>query len=76
MWFKPALQMPTILIIVDRDQLEDQISGQFFRTNTENCYVTTSRDDLLAKLREGYRGIIVTIMQKFSRVISEWIGGT
>jgi type I restriction enzyme, R subunit len=65
MWFHSALSQPTILIIVDRDQLEDQISGQFFRTNTENCYVTTSRVDLLAKLREGFRGIIVTIMQKF-----------
>jgi type I restriction enzyme R subunit len=65
MWFHSGLQQPTILIIVDRDQLEDQISGQFFRTNTENCYVTTSRDDLLATLRDGYRGIIVTIMQKF-----------
>lgn len=65
MWFHPALEQPTIIIIVDRDQLEDQISGQFFRTNTENCYVTKSREDLLAKLREGYRGIIVTIMQKF-----------
>lgn len=65
MWFHPNLQQPTILIIVDRDQLEDQISGQFFRTNTENCHVTTSREDLLAKLRDGYRGIIVTIMQKF-----------
>ncbi len=65
MWFHPALSQPTILIIVDRDQLEDQISGQFFRTNTENCHVTTSRVDLLAKLREGYRGIIVSIMQKF-----------
>jgi type I restriction enzyme R subunit len=65
MWFHPELNQPTILIIVDRDQLEDQISGQFFRTNTENCYVTTSRGDLLKKLKEGYRGIIVTIMQKF-----------
>ncbi len=65
MWFDPRLQMPTIIIIVDRDQLEDQISGQFFRTNTENCHVTTSREDLLGKLRDGYRGIIVTIMQKF-----------
>lgn len=65
MWFHPALGQPTIIIVVDRDQLEDQISGQFFRTNTENCCVTTSREDLLAKLREGYRGIIVTIMQKF-----------
>jgi type I restriction enzyme R subunit len=53
MWFHPTLSQPTILIIVDRDQLEDQISGQFFRTNTENCYVTTSREDLLAKLRDG-----------------------
>jgi len=65
MWFHSALGQPTIIIVVDRDQLEDQISGQFFRTNTENCYVTTSRVDLLAKLREGYRGIIVTIMHKF-----------
>ena len=65
MWFDRGLSQPTILIIVDRDQLQDQISGQFFRTNTENCCVTTSRADLLAKLREGYRGIIVTIMQKF-----------
>ncbi len=65
MWFHPTLSQPTIFIIVDRDQLEDQISGQFFRTNTENSYVTTSRLDLLAKLREGFRGIIVTIMQKF-----------
>lgn len=65
MWFHPQLQSPTIIIIVDRDQLEDQISGQFFRTNTENCHVTTSREDLLQILRDGYRGIIVTIMQKF-----------
>jgi len=65
MWFDPALQMPTIIIVVDRDQLEDQISGQFFRTNTENCHVATSREDLLTKLRDGYRGIIVTIMHKF-----------
>ncbi len=65
MWFHSALGQPTIIIVVDRDQLEDQISGQFFRTNTENCCVTTSREDLLAKLREGDRGIIVTIMQKF-----------
>ena len=65
MWFHDDLKQPTILIIVDREQLEDQISGQFFSTNTENCVVTTSREDLLRKLRDGYRGIIVTIMQKF-----------
>ncbi|WP_417733005.1 type I restriction endonuclease subunit R [Rosistilla oblonga] len=65
LWFHEDMKQPTIIVIVDRSQLQDQISGQFFRTNTENCYVTESRLDLLAKLREGYRGIIVTIMQKF-----------
>ena len=67
MWFHPDLEQPTIIIIVDREQLEDQMSGQFFRTNTENCYVASSRADLISKLREGdgYRGIIITIMHKF-----------
>lgn len=65
MWLHDELRQPTILVIVDREQLEDQIGGQFFRTNTENVYVTTSREDLLRKLRDGYRGILVTIMQKF-----------
>lgn len=68
MWNDPALQQPTILIIIDREQLQDQMFGQFVRTNTETCRVATGREELMRLLGdgEGYRGIIVTIMHKFT----------
>ena len=61
------LNQPTIIIVVDRDQLQDQMVKQFVQTNTETCRVAESKDDLLNLLREGdgYRGIILTIMHKF-----------
>jgi type I restriction enzyme R subunit len=68
LWNDPILQQPTILIVIDRDQLQDQMIGQFIRTNTETCRVTDSKTDLIRLLHDGdgYRGIIVTIMHKFS----------
>ncbi|MGH9697840.1 MAG: type I restriction endonuclease subunit R [Candidatus Acidiferrales bacterium] len=68
MWHDPKLNQPTILIVIDRDQLQDQMIGQFIRTNTETCKVAESRDDLIRLLSDGdgYRGIIVTIMHKFT----------
>lgn len=68
LWHHPDLRQPTILVVIDRDQLQDQMIGQFIRTNTETCRIAESRDDLIALLSEGdgYRGIIVTIMHKFS----------
>jgi type I restriction enzyme R subunit len=68
LWHHPDLKQPTVIVIVDRDQLQDQMIGQFIRSNTENCHVVESKNDLLALLAEGdgYRGVIVTIMHKFS----------
>jgi len=68
MWHHPKLQQPTILIVIDRDQLQDQMIGQFIHTNTENCRVAQSKAELVRLLSDGdgYRGIIVTIMHKFS----------
>lgn len=68
MWHHPKLQQPTILIVIDRDQLQDQMTGQFIRTNTETCRVATTKAELVSLLSDGdgYRGIIVTIMHKFS----------
>ena len=68
LWHHPALQQPTVLVVIDRDQLQDQMFGQFIRTNTENCRVAEGRDELISLLTDGdgYRGIIVTIMHKFS----------
>jgi type I restriction enzyme R subunit len=68
LWHHPKLQQPTILIVIDRDQLQDQMIGQFIRTNTEACRVAESKAELISLLSDGdgYRGIIVTIMHKFS----------
>ena len=68
MWHHPQLKQPTILIVIDREQLQDQMFGQFVRTNTEACRVATGREDLIKLLGDGdgYRGIIVTIMHKFT----------
>ncbi|MBI5446416.1 MAG: HsdR family type I site-specific deoxyribonuclease [Deltaproteobacteria bacterium] len=68
LWHHPELQQPTILIVIDRDQLQDQMIGQFIRTNTEICRVAESKTDLVALLGDGdgFRGIIVTIMHKFA----------
>jgi type I restriction enzyme R subunit len=68
LWHHPTLQQPTVLVVIDRDQLQDQMFGQFIRTNTENCRVAEGRDELISLLTDGdgYRGIIVTIMHKFS----------
>lgn len=68
LWHHPKLEQPTILVVIDRDQLQDQMIGQFIRTNTETCRVAASREDLVKLLSEGdgFRGIVVTIMHKFS----------
>jgi type I restriction enzyme R subunit len=68
LWHHSKLQQPTILVVVDRDQLQNQMFGQFIRTNTETSCIAENRDHLVTLLSEGdgYRGIIVTIMHKFS----------
>jgi len=43
LWNHPVLQQPTIIIVVDREQLEEQMAGELFRTNTENVVVAGSR---------------------------------
>jgi len=68
LWHHPVLQQPTILIVIDRDQLQDQMIKQFIQTNTETCRMAMSKADLIGLLSDGdgFRGVIVTIMHKFS----------
>ncbi|MEW6669413.1 MAG: HsdR family type I site-specific deoxyribonuclease [Thermodesulfobacteriota bacterium] len=68
LWHHPKLEQPTILIVIDRDQLQDQMIRQFVQTNTEMCRVAESKTDLVKLLSDGdgHRGVILTIMHKFS----------
>lgn len=73
LWNDSSLQQPTIIIVVDREQLQDQMVGELFKTNSENVQVAMSIRDLRRLIGEGdgYRGIIVTIVNKFDGMQEE-----
>ncbi len=65
LWNHRDLQQPTIIIVVDREQLEEQMAGELFKTNTENVVVAGSRRDLRELLARDQRGVILTLVHKF-----------
>ena len=60
-----ALQNPTVLIVVDRIDLDSQISGTFDAANIPNMVTTDSIDELRKYLKDDTRKIIVTTIHKF-----------
>lgn len=68
LWNHPALSQPTVVIVVDREQLEDQMKGDLSRTGTENVAVANSIRDLQKRLAADERGVILTIVNKFERM--------
>jgi type I restriction enzyme R subunit len=65
LWNHHKLAQPTIIIVVDREQLQDQMLGELYKTNTENVAEAISIRDLRRLVRGQHRGIIVTIVNKF-----------
>jgi type I site-specific restriction-modification system R (restriction) subunit len=65
LWNNPTLQQPTVIIVVDREQLEEQMAGTLFRTGTENVVVAGSRRELRELLARDRRGLILTLVHKF-----------
>lgn len=64
----PEAKNPTILIIVDRTDLDTQITGTFNASDVAGLVSTDSRVELQELLRAGARKIIVTTIQKFQDV--------
>jgi type I restriction enzyme R subunit len=66
----PAMNNPTIVVITDRNDLDDQLFGTFSRCKDllrQSPVQAESRDDLIKKLRStASGGIIFTTIQKFS----------
>ncbi|HSH05762.1 MAG TPA: type I restriction endonuclease subunit R [Anaerolineae bacterium] len=62
----PQLQKPTVLIIVDRVDLDTQISGTFLANDVANVVTTDNREELHTLLRTGVRKIIITTIHKFA----------
>lgn len=65
MRLEPALRNPTVMIVVDRIDLDTQISGTFYASDIPNLIKAESRDDLETLLKQDTRKIIITTIFKF-----------
>ena len=61
----PALKNPTVLIIVDRVDLDAQISSTFHASDIPNLVKASSREELERLLKQDTRKIIITTIFKF-----------
>jgi len=64
----PAMKNPTIVVITDRNDLDDQLFGTFARCSDllrQPPVQAADRADLREKLRVGSGGVVFTTIQKF-----------
>jgi len=61
----PRLRSPTVLVVVDRIDLNSQISATFNASNVPNVVITDSREELERLLQQDTRKIIITTIHKF-----------
>lgn len=62
----PALKNPTVLVVVDRIDLDSQISGTFYAADMANLVRTESRKELEDLLANDVRKVIITTIHKFA----------
>src|SRR5262249_967899 len=62
----PALKNPTVLVVVDRIDLDSQISGTFYAADMPNLVRTESRKELEDLLAKDVRKVIITTIHKFA----------
>ena len=64
----PQLNNPTVLIVVDRRDLDTQISGTFAASKLPNTTRANSIRDLKRRIRDDRREVIITTVFKFSEM--------
>jgi type I restriction enzyme R subunit len=65
---EPAMQNPTLVVLTDRNDLDDQLFGTFSRCRAalrQTPVQASSREDLKEKLKVASGGVIFTTIQKF-----------
>jgi type I restriction enzyme R subunit len=73
---RPELENPTIVVITDRNDLDDQLFGTFSMCRDlirQTPVQADSRDDLQSALSRASGGVIFTTIQKFSPATGERI---
>lgn len=61
----PTLENPTVIMLVDRNELETQLFGNLSAVGFKHVHVTESKEDLRGLLKDDTRGLIVTMIHKF-----------
>ncbi len=61
----PELKSPTVIVLVDRTDLDTQISGTFNAADVPNVETTDSINELQTMLERGTRKIIISTIFKF-----------
>lgn len=61
----PELKSPTVIVLVDRTDLDTQISGTFNASDIPNVEATESIRDLQKMLEQDTRKIIISMIHKF-----------
>lgn len=61
----PQAEKPTILLMIDRNELEDQMLKNLNSVGVNNVQQAESIQDLQRLLKNDYRGIIVSMVHKF-----------
>lgn len=62
---EPELKSPTVIVLVDRTDLDTQISGTFNASDVPNVETTDSIRDLQKMLQQDTRKIIISMIHKF-----------
>ena len=62
---EPTLKSPTVIVLVDRTDLDTQISGTFNAADIANVVTTDSIKDLQKMLERDTRKIIISMIHKF-----------
>lgn len=63
---QPALGNPTVLIVVDRIDLDAQISSTFHASDVPNLVKAETREELMRLLKQDTRKIIITTIFRFA----------
>lgn len=61
----PALKNPTVIVVVDRIDLDSQIAGTFYANDAQNLVKAQTRKDLQSLLGKDTRKIVITTIHKF-----------
>jgi len=61
----PVFESPTVIMLVDRNELETQLFGNLTAAGIENVEVADSKRDLQELLSADHRGLIVSMIHKF-----------